>query len=116
MTAHEAPPTRAAEAAGGGAEAAGGAAGADTGGRDPAAQALPEGAGAVAGAHEQPGGADNERRVGAGFAAKHDLPQGNERLPGGGLYGGVRTVVSTGHRQGFTAPAAFRTTLEGSST
>ena len=31
------------------------------------------------------------------------------------LYGGVRTVVATGRRQGFTALTALRTTLEGGS-
>ena len=34
---------------------------------------------------------------------------------GAELYGGVRTVVATGRRQGFTALAALRTTLEGGS-
>lgn len=34
---------------------------------------------------------------------------------GAELYGGVRTVVATGRRQGFTALAALRTTLEGAS-
>ena len=32
------------------------------------------------------------------------------------LYGGVQTVVATGRRQGFTAPAVLRTTLEGGNT
>ena len=79
-------------ATGGTAEAAasGAGTGADAGDRDPAAQPLPEGAGAVAGVHERPGGADDEQRVGAGLAADRSFPQGDERLPGGVGWGSVR--------------------------
>ena len=74
------------------------------------AQALPEGAGEPAGVHERAGCADDEQRVGAGVAAEPCFLQGDERLPGGlgaELYGGVRTVVATGRRQGLSALAAL---------
>lgn len=56
--------------------------GADTARRDATAQAVPEGAGTVAGLQERLSATAAANRVGAGVAPERDLPQGAVRLPG----------------------------------
>ena len=79
-------------------------------------EALLGAAGAVAGSHERPGRADDEKRIGAGLAAERELPQDDERLPAGVACEVGQTVVGMGHRQGSAVLGALHTTLEGGST